>query len=95
MMDSTLHFTFTWLNEIIKKKVVNVWCFDKDVWVSARILHVLLHLSFLCDFYDIFLLVNTVTPKPVMGPQEGVKFQQINIWKNMFKNLPRGTICTI
>lgn len=78
-----------------KKNVVNVWCFDKDVWVSARILHVLLHLSFLCDFYDIFLLVNTVTPKPVMGPQEGVKFQQINIWKKMFKNLPRGTICTI
>lgn len=48
-----------------------------------------------CDFYDIFLLFNTVTPKPVMGPQEGVKFQQINIWKKMFKNLPRGTIWTI
>lgn len=63
--------------------------------MSARILHVLLHLSFLCDFYDIFLLFNTVTPKPVMGPQEVVKLQQINIWKKMFKNLPRGTIWTI
>lgn len=94
MMESTLHFTFTWLNEIIKKNVVKVWCFDKDVWVSARILHVLLHF-FWCDFYDTFLLFNTVTPKPVMGPQEGVKFQQINIWKKMFKNLPRGTIWTI
>lgn len=53
--------------------------------MSARILHVLLHLSFLCDFNDIFLLDNTVTPKPVMGPQEGVKFQQINIRKKCLK----------